>query len=171
MLLEYDLSDKTVLFPKNLHERHDAAIAACKYYADEEAQKKYKARRETLEKKYSFEAFGYSIIVPDSAEAIINEGKTLQHCVGGYADRHVKGKTTILFMRKTRKPGRSFMTIELDENGNMRQIHGYKNERYPHAKAPLQTFGWFIDAWQKWYRHGSRRGADGKPILEEEKTA
>lgn len=167
----YDLSDRTVLYPKNLHERHDAAVAEVRYKADAAAQEEYKNRRKMLEKKYSFQLAGYRIIVPQSSEEIIREGTTLHHCVGGYADRHIKGKTTILFLRKARTPWRSFMTIELDEQGNLRQIHGYKNERYPGAKATLKTFGWLIDEWQKWYRRGSRRDADGKPIIEEEKTA
>lgn len=169
--LGYDLKDMTVLFPKNLDERHDSAVKACRYRADAEEQKKYKARKKSLEKKYSFEAGGYRIIVPESAEEIIAEGKTLHHCVGGYADRHIKGKTTILFLRKARTPQRSFLTIELDENGNLRQIHGYKNERYPYAKNPLNVYGWLIDLWQRWYRRGSRRDENGKPIIEEEKTA
>ena len=36
---------------------------------------------------------------PVTTAAIKREGRVLDHCVGGYADRHMKGVTTILFLR------------------------------------------------------------------------
>ena len=34
----------------------------------------------------NFELDGYIIRIPTSGEEILNEGRKLQHCVGGYAD-------------------------------------------------------------------------------------
>ena len=49
--------------------------------------------------KYEFELDGLRIVFPMTAAAIRREGKLLRHCVGGYADRHMKGVVTILFLR------------------------------------------------------------------------
>ena len=180
--LGYDLSVPTVAMPKDLQERHDAASQMMYLKSHEDELKKYKTRRRNLEKKYRFQMGGYCIVIPTSGDEIVREGKTLQHCVGGYAARHMAGTTTILFLRKTRTPGRSFLTLEMDRKEGkdvIRQIHGYKNERYggptkpPAVLSPEERFAWFLGPWLEWVNAGSERDRDGNPILpgaEEMKT-
>lgn len=180
--LGYDLSVPTVAMPKDFQERHDAASQMMYLKSHEDELKKYKTRRRNLEKKYRFQMGGYCIVIPTSGDEIVREGKTLQHCVGGYAARHMAGTTTILFLRKTRTPGRSFLTLEMDRKEGkdvIRQIHGYKNERYggptkpPAVLSPEERFAWFLGPWLEWVNAGSERDRDGNPILpgaEEMKT-
>ena len=111
------------------------------------------------------------------------EGKTLKHCVGGYAARHFNDKVTILFLRHKRKPDTPFVTIEIiprqkmTEKVSIRQIHGYQNEGYLRRMAedqkyrhrPEYKFKWFIDMWRAWVTAGSKRDKNGNPILTEEK--
>ena len=172
--LGYDLSVPTVAMPKELQERHDAASQMMYLKSHEDELKKYKTRRRNLEKKYRFQMGGYCIVIPTSGDEIVREGKTLQHCVGGYAARHMAGTTTILFLRKTRTPGRSFLTLEMDRKEGkdvIRQIHGYKNERYggptkpPAVLSPEERFAWFLGPWLEWVNAGSERDRDGNPIL------
>ena len=179
--LDYDLTVETVAMPKDLKQRHDAAAAIIRHQASEEERKRYEKRKRMLEKKYEFSLGELCILVPQSTEEIVQEGKTLHHCVGGYADRHMRGKTTILFLRKRRKQGRSFLTIELkEERGQIgiRQIHGYKNEGYTKAGnlaiPPREKYRDFLDTWLAWVNAGSERDKQGRPILPEmqkEKTA
>lgn len=167
--LGYDLTDVTVAMPKNLEERHDAAAETIKYQENKEENRKYKARYKKLNTRFAFELGGLRVVVPKSEQEIINEGKTLHHCVGGYAARHMNGKTTILFLRKARTPGRPFLTIELAEKREtvyIVQIHGYKNERYPAAVRPEDKYSWFLKPWLDWVNSGSRRDKDGKPLIE-----
>ena len=115
-------------------------------------------------------------MVPECSEDIVSEGKTLHHCVGGYAPRHIQGKTTILFLRHKRRPERSFLTIELDDvnerNVKIRQIHGYMNERYRPSASQKDKYAWFLNPWLEWVNSGSRREGSGIPIIKEEvKTA
>ena len=98
--LDYDFSRRDVLLPKNLRERHDAAAKALKIMDDSKKTEAYQKRRKALEKKYGYTCDGMSIVVPRGIEDIVREGKTLKICVGGYAHRHVEGKTTILFLRR-----------------------------------------------------------------------
>lgn len=175
--LEYDLREETVAMPRDLQERHDAAANMLRVNGDAAEQKRYKKRRKLLEKRFAFDMNGMSILIPTSGREIIEEGKMLHHCVGGYAARHVEGKTTILFLRKTRKPARSYLTIEMNEirgRFEIRQIHGYRNENVtPRPCDPREKFAWFLDAWLAWVNEGSRRERDGTPILPagKEKTA
>ena len=172
--LGYDLTEKSVAMPKNLKERHDAAAETARITANAEEMKKYKKRRRTLEKKYCFSLGDYCILVPTSSAEIVQEGKTLHHCVGGYAARHIDGKTTILFLRRKRTPARSFLTIELyEERGKVkiRQIHGYRNEAYcGYGISEKERFGWFLGPWLEWVNNGSERDRDGNPVLPESET-
>ena len=77
--------------------------------------------------KYEFELDGLIIRFPLTSAAIRYEGKVLNHCVGGYAERHIKGVLTILSLRRAEEPNRPYVTIEM--NGNrIVQVHGYKND-------------------------------------------
>lgn len=179
--LNYDLTEETVAMPKDLKQRHDAAAAIIRHQASEDERKKYKKRKRMLEKKYAFTLGELCILVPQSTEEIVQEGKILHHCVGGYAARHVSGATTILFLRKRKKQERSFLTIELkEERGQIeiRQIHGYQNEGYVKpgkpALPPRERYRDFLDAWLSWVNAGSKRDKQGRPILptmQKEKTA
>lgn len=171
--LGYDLREQTVAMPKNLQERHDAAAETVKFHKNEAEAMKYRKRRRQLEKKFAFRMSGLCVLVPAGSEEIVQEGQTLKHCVGGYAPRHIKGSTTILFLRKTRKPGRSFLTMEVEEkNGRtvIRQIHGYMNERYKDAADPRERYAWFLGPWLDWVNSGSERDRDGNPVLPETET-
>lgn len=169
--LGYDFSRRDVLLPKNLRERHDAAAKAIKIRDDRETTKKYQTRRKALEKKYGYTYDGLSIVVPRGIEDIVREGKTLEICVGGYAHRHVEGKTTILFLRHERRPERSWLCIELNDREEIQQIHGYRNEGYPHAIAPEKRYRAWLKQWQKWYKAGSPRDSKGKPIIKERRKS
>lgn len=144
---------------------------ALKIMDDSKKTEAYQKRRKTLEKKYGYTCDGMSIVVPRGIEDIVREGKTLEICVGGYAHRHVEGKTTILFLRHERRPERSWLCIELDTRGNIVQIHGYKNEGYPHAIAPRERYREWLEQWQNWYRSGSLRDSKGKPIKKERRKS
>ena len=37
----------------------------------------------------------------------------LHHCVGGYAEKHARGETNILFVRKNEKPDQPLYTMEV----------------------------------------------------------
>ena len=119
-----------------------------------------KSRKE----KYEFELDGLRIIFPLTAKAIKREGKALDHCVGGYAERHIRGVLTILFLRKSDQPGVPYVTIEMSGN-QIQQIHGYHNEVGTGAQNPRVVHKAFLDTWLRWLRAGSKRNEDGTPKL------
>ena len=187
-----------VLLPANLKERHDAMVeernrriaeerrreeerrrrdqAAAKEreaMAREARGKEYAELRKKLERKYAWEADGYRIIVPDGEKAIEDEGRILKHCVAGYAQRHVEGKTVILFMRKEKSPDKPWLTIEM-WGTELHQIHGYQNEGLYTTKGrfapdPREKYRNFLNPWLEWVKAGSRRKKDGTPIVPKNK--
>lgn len=80
-----------------------------------------------------YEDENYKISLPKKLSEIVREGSSLGHCVGGYTDRHLRGETTILFLRHKDTPNTSFYTIEVHgwktKNPQMEvaQIHGMRN--------------------------------------------
>ncbi|MDE5994586.1 MAG: PcfJ domain-containing protein [Oscillospiraceae bacterium] len=157
--LKYDLSrkDSDIYFPKNLQEAHDNASRAVTVKKDEIAFEKYKKRYEKLQNLYEYSDGTYCIVIPQGINDIIDEGKILRHCVGGYAERHVSGITTILFMRKCSAPDERLVTIEIaDGQKYIRQNYGYKDR---HVTKEEQAF---IDSWLAWVKAGSKRNKKKK---------
>lgn len=155
-----------VLWPDDLHAAHDQASAQLVARQDAEvaklSMKKGTVSGAVRKKKYEFELDGLRISFPLTAAAIRYEGKVLSHCVGGYADRHIKGVLTILFLRRVSQPNRPYVTIEMDGN-RIVQVHGYRNDLG--SQSPKATHKEFFDTWLAWLKAGSRRDKDGKPIL------
>ena len=163
--LGYDLKVHNVAFPKNLKEAHDNAAAAERVMLEEkraaENRKKEIAAEKYLkkyEKQYSFTDGTYSIIIPHTIKEIVDEGKAMEHCVGGYAGRHMEGTLAILFLRLTAEPNKSLYTIEMHDKA-LTQVQGYNNRTplTPEAKA-------FFDMWLAWVNGGSKRTKSGEPI-------
>lgn len=181
--LHFDMTRLDVTMPKDLQDRHDAAAETLNYHRKVEEQKKNKEFNKRLRKMYEFSYGDLCIVVPGSTREIIMEGKTLKHCVGGYAARHFNDKVTILFLRHKRKPDTPFVTIEIIPRQKMtgkvviRQIHGYRNEGYLRGMAedqkyrhrPEYKYKWFLDMWRAWVTAGSKRDKNGNPIFTEEK--
>lgn len=167
--LKYDLSRDDVRMPKNLLERHDEAARAVRAVEDEKQIKRYRVRREKLAAQFAFSADGLTIVVPGGVQDIVREGKILKHCVGGYADRHVEGKVTILFLRRESAPAVPYITIEMSTENNckalrIRQIHGYKNDMGA-RQPPEAKHAEFLGKWMAWVHAGSPRDEEGRPII------
>lgn len=173
--LKYDLTRDDVRMPRDLAARHDRAAAALETAVDEKAAKRYRARFRQLTEQFSFTADGLSVVVPKGVQDIVREGHVLKHCVGGYADRHVKGIVTILFLRKESALGVPYVTIELSTENNcrelrIRQIHGYRNEA-DGSQPPERIHAGFLEMWMDWIHAGSPRDAEGKPVILTQKTS
>ena len=148
-----------VLWPKQLFTAHTKATGEMERKAGVHGTAADGAKRKL---KYEFEMDGLEIVFPATAAAIKREGKVLNHCVGGYAERHLKGVLTILFLRKSDAPTMPYVTIEM--NGNkIVQIHGYDNDRG--KTSPRTIHKEFLDKWLAWLAAGSKRNEDGTPKL------
>ncbi|MBP3279714.1 MAG: PcfJ domain-containing protein [Butyrivibrio sp.] len=91
---------------------------------------KYDARISNIKEKESsdweYRTDKYSIVMPENARDIINEGRQLNHCVGraGYIEKMAKGNCRILFLRSNNDIHKPLITIE-EVKGVIRQCYGY----------------------------------------------
>lgn len=159
-VLGWDLKNDTVKLPKDLHRRHDEAVIEINIKLANEGIKLADDSIIKRRAKYNFEMGDYLIRCAVSANEIIREGKTLHHCVGGYAQRHMSGALTICFLRRKDAPHKSLYTIEMQGN-RLIQIHGFLNDR--NAANPRTTMAWMIKPWLDWIEKGSKRDKNGKP--------
>ena len=81
-----------------------------------ELEKRAKLNKVKIEfrKTLEFEDKEHLIRLPVDKNEIVKEGMELHHCVGGYAERHETGDTTIMFLRKKSEPDKPFYTIEVE---------------------------------------------------------
>lgn len=127
-----DLSQEVVRWPKDLTREHDRVMALRKVLDAEKkdmenAEEWLKMNRRTA--GLCWEKNGICIRPAHSTKELVEEGEKLHHCVGGYTDSHLAGKI-ILFIRHTRRPERSWYTLNINLETRMRiQLHGYGNER------------------------------------------
>ena len=155
-----DLTDNLVCWPRNLAASHQRQIAEREAIRNrKEAEKRAKEQAERKEKfrerlvvleELSFQRGGL-LIRPCTDEAeLIQEGKSLHHCVASYAKDHASGKTAILFIRKVEEPDKPFFTLEFDEKRQIvRQNRGLRNcDRTPEVTA-------FEKAWLDWLKKGN----------------
>jgi hypothetical protein len=161
--LGYDMANPINQMPRELQERHDALAQAVQVKRSEELEAKARERYESLQKRYAYEDESCLIRAPLNAQEIIDEGKALKHCVGGYAERHANGAVTILFLREKAHPTRPYVTIEMRGN-DIVQIHGYKNEGVKGAVSPRITHEKLLNEWLNWLKAGSRRDKQGAPV-------
>lgn len=130
-----DLGNERVRYPKNLREAHDEFTTAEQLIRAERqttdgarARSEYGERTVALYRElYDYWSGSYWAMVPEQLSDIALEGRNMQHCVGGYTDRHAQGKTIIIFIRDPLYPAIPKYTAEISPDGKLRQVQGYNN--------------------------------------------
>lgn len=82
------------------------------------------------------------IVCPQRANDLVDEGKALHHCVGGYIDNVAEGRCLIVFVRRVEEPKKPYVTVEV-RDGKIAQIHG------DHNSKPTEEVQKFIDLWSR----------------------
>lgn len=152
--LGLSLEDTAVLKPHDLQQAHQNIIAQLKIKADEELDKQM-AKLKEERKRYNFAAGGFIAKVAENSTELIVEGKVLHHCVGTYADRHAKGKCTIILIRRLEEPEVPFYTMELvGPEKRIIQVRGN------HNCGMTQEVEAFVESYKKYLAElGKKKGA------------
>lgn len=153
--LHYDLSDTAVSLPHDFHAMHERLSKLIEYKASESVRQAFSEHYDAR-KRFAYEEGGLLLRQPESMDEIAQEGAVLSHCVGGYAKRHAKGITNILFIRKKSEPDKPYYTMEVDNSGVIRQCYGYKNNKANNPKPPE------IKAFEKHYQQYLQEVFHGK---------
>lgn len=126
--LGYNLNNKSVLFPKDFKKAHKKAIDLIIISKNKLKDKEMKKRYPIL-KKYLFKHNGLEIVIPNDTKDFIHEGNVLEHCIANYIDRHIKGSTNILFIRKSNDIKTPYFTMEI-RNNRIIQARGFDDIYY-----------------------------------------
>lgn len=95
-------------------------------------------------KDHEFEDEDFIVRLPRSADEIIEEGSKMHHCVGTYVKRVVSGETIILFLRRKSNIDKEYVTIEMTNDGRLRQLK-CKNNAILSSASTLK----FVEKWIK----------------------
>lgn len=156
--LGYDMTNLIFLHPKNLQEEHDKMVVETNAHEAElrvvQVNVKYKGvedRYKDLCERYQYEDEEFIIRPAKNAGEIVEEGRTLHHCVGGdmYLNNHARGFATILFLRPKAEKRVPFITVEI-RGRSIQQWYG------AYDKKPMQKQ---IDKWLKKYLRLLKAGA------------
>ena len=155
--LNYDMKDKSILFPKSLYRAHERTMQLMDYEKNREVYDAFGKRVKKL-KKLAFSEGGLMVKVPSEAAELKQEGQRLHHCVGGYIGNMAAGKTVILFIRRTEKPDEPFYTLEY-RDGEIVQCRTKNNASYKENPEVLE----FTGKWLKHIKEQERKGIkDGR---------
>lgn len=93
------------------------------------------------EKAWQFETDKYMIVIPETADDFINEGKQQNNCVGGYVDAVLNNRCYVIFIREKENPNKSFLTVEVGERYHAPYIQQFSLSRNTSiwGNAELQT--------------------------------
>lgn len=142
-------ADPALEWPRRLRAAHDRAQSAVRYKADAKKEAEFAAMTARLQ-GLVWEHDGICIRPAASIRELVEEGTVLHHCVGGYGPAHCAGRC-IFFIRHTRRPERSWFTLNVDVNAKkILQNHGYGNE-WAHGKRLHipRAVEEFVELWEK----------------------
>ena len=131
-------------FPQSVKLAHDVMVKNFNELGDDRYAKKFAERAEINQQwEYQNEKLGFTMIVPKTVRELIDEGRTLRHCVGSYDKRVAKGSTVILFLRQIHAQDKPLYTVEWNpKQKEIVQARGKSNSSIsnPHALKMLEEF-------------------------------
>ena len=173
--LERDMTSEVVTMPKDMFAAHERTTDMLRTIRSEKAAVQLAesdAHRRDLE--VTDMELGLILRLPYDTNEIVEEGEKLSHCVGGYAERHANGATTIMFLRQISKPSVPYYTMEVSNDFTIKQCYGYQNNRHSEKTLDIcifeQRYQEYLDAVKKQRRKDEQR-AKRKKRQKKEKTA
>ena len=139
--LELELSQKEILFPKDLEAAHQRTAAQVSFEKNKADQEKFRKAVGRLE-RFVWESGGFLIRPAREQKELAEEGEALHHCVGGYIKDMADGKTAIFFVRKKEEPDKPLYTLEL-KGREVIQCRTDHNRSYQSDPAVKD----FVDMW------------------------
>lgn len=140
--------DDIVRLPKDLKTRHDHLVELVNTRRNAERMEREREKYAELDSqimvhlpdaaRYFYEDEKYMIIPAGKCEELLEEGKTLHHCVGAsdtYMKKMAEGKTWICFLRKKEELQKAYYTLEIRMEDDVILQSYSEFDRRPDAKA------------------------------------
>jgi len=139
--LKLDLTNEHLLFPADVMKAHQEMQKRVVYVKNKVFDEKIGFRIPALRKAFQYESDAYVIRPAVDTYELIQEGATLNHCVGGYAERYAAGHTIIMVIRKKTDIEAPYYTLELRDK-KVVQCHGKDH------KQPPDGLRLFLNEWK-----------------------
>ncbi|WP_300685471.1 PcfJ domain-containing protein [Acutalibacter sp. 1XD8-36] len=152
--LNSDMSQRTILEPRNLKERHDLLAARVNEVKSERenAQMQRMIDEGLYWWAHEYANEDFCVVYPQKHSDFVTEGQRLNHCVGsaGYYERHMEGKRMVFFIRKVSEPEKAYFTAEIDMSaGRILQLYGFGDCSAPReVRAFTEGFARAVVRWQ-----------------------
>ena len=148
--LGWDLSRKSIMFPKDLKAAHDEAAELLEIEKNSEIDKRISAHAVDIE----YRTDDLAIICAKSQGELNEESRVLHHCVRTYGEKVASGRTLIYFVRKTNEIMTPYYTLEMDPlTGKVIQCRGVHNcSMTPEVEA-------FRNGFEKTFQNMLKKGA------------
>lgn len=146
--LGYNLDDTAIKTPKDFIQMRDNVNAIYKVKKEKVIMEAIKHVYESLHENVEWTDGKLSVVMPKTQDAIIQEGKNQNHCVGTYCERVAKGSCVILFIRKNTAKRKAYYTMEIRPNMdkfNMVQCRGLRNA------DTTEDVKEFLKKYEKWF--------------------
>lgn len=137
--LRYDMRDTSIGLPHDFHAAHERCSAIIRY-KECEAKRQAFEENKAYRREYEYETDTLLLRQPQTMNEIIDEGKALHHCVGGYAERHAERKTNIFFIRQKSDPDTPYYTIEVSNKYTIVQCRGFRNDAGREKPEEIKAF-------------------------------
>ena len=152
--LNSDMTERAILEPRNLKERHDLLAARVNEVKSERENARMQKMIENglywWAHEYANEDF--CVVYPQKHSDFVTEGQQLNHCVGsaGYYERHMEGKRMVFFIRRASQPEKAYFTAEIDMSaGRILQLYGFGDCSAPReVRAFTEGFAKAVLRWQ-----------------------
>lgn len=119
---------------------HDDISYWVRFYQNAEKDKDFReAVKRVQPLAWKDEKSGLEIIAPEHVGDLTREGEVLAHCVASYADAIIEGSENIMFLRRSDMISQPYFTVEVLNDGQIRQVHCYRNGSLT-AEAQAQAF-------------------------------
>lgn len=128
--LGFNMSKKSILFPKDFKKAHDKATSLVKVKKDEITIQKLAYLYDNLHDLYEAYINDLAFILPKSVDDYITESKELNHCVKNYVKDVINQETTIIFVRNKETPDIPLYTLEC-KSGVIKQLRAKDNKEVP----------------------------------------
>lgn len=138
--LRLDITDKNILYPKNLREAHDEVFNQIEVVKDPVIDKKIRNLSYMLAlNKYEDEE--YVIYPPSSIEELVDESRQQKNCVRTYCERISNNESQVYFMRKKSALDKSLVTVEVYANKIVQA-------RVKYNELPSEELKTILDKWE-----------------------
>lgn len=155
--LELDTSKEMLYRPKHLKARHDELCDIIAGPGDGELAGKMRAAfpnaegvLECIKTIYEWSDGEYCVIVPQTIEEIVREGRLQNDCVGKaerYYERIQSRESFTMFLRRADTPRTPWYTMEVEPGGKVRQLRTYGDD--DGGKTDRKTAKEAIKAWRR----------------------